>query len=72
MTRLSISVDPELLEESKRLANVKTKRAAIEIALREFVRTRRLQELSKLAGSGLVEMTPKILKEWRESGAETS
>ena len=68
--RLSISVDPELLEESRRLANVKTKREAIDVALREFVRTRYLNELSKLAGSGLVDMTTEELKEWRESSAE--
>ncbi len=67
MKRLSISVDPELLEESVRLACVKTKREAIEVALREFVRTRHLQELAQLAGSGLVDMSPKDLKKWRDS-----
>lgn len=71
MSRLSVSVDPELLEESRRLANVKTKREAIEVALREFVRVRHLKKLSELAGSGLVELTPEDLKEWRESSAES-
>ena len=61
-----ISVDPELLEESVRLADVKTKREAIEVALREFVRTRHLQELAQSAGSGLVDMSPKDLKKWRD------
>ena len=67
MKRLSISVDPELLEESVRLAGVKTKREAIEVALREFVRTRHLQELAQLAGSGLVDMSPGDLGKWRDS-----
>ena len=67
MKRLSISVDPELLDESKRLADVKTKREAIEVALREFVRTRHLQELAQLAGSGLVDMSPGDLEKWRDS-----
>jgi Arc/MetJ family transcription regulator len=70
MSRLSIAVDPELLEETKRLAKVKTKREAIELALREFVRRRHLEELSKLAGSGLVEMNLEELQQWRESGVE--
>jgi Arc/MetJ family transcription regulator len=70
MTRLSISVDPELLEESRRLAKVKTKREAIEVALREFVRVHHLKELTELAGSGLVEMSPEDLKVWRESSGK--
>lgn len=67
MKRLSVSVDPELLEESVRLAGVRTKREAIEVALREFVHTRHLQELARLAGSGLVDILPGDLKKWRDS-----
>jgi len=47
-----------------RLADAKTKRQAIE---QEFVRTRYLQELAQLAGSGLVDMSPGDLKKWRDS-----
>lgn len=70
MTRLSITVDPELLEEVLRLAKARTKREAIEQALKEFVRHRRLQELQKLAGSGLVEMDLEELGHWRQSSSE--
>jgi metal-responsive CopG/Arc/MetJ family transcriptional regulator len=56
MMRLSISVDPELLEEVRRLAKVRTKREAIERALQAFVRQHRLQELQALVSSGVVEM----------------
>ncbi len=70
MKRLSITIDPELLEESKRLAGVRTKREAIELALREFVRTRRMQQLTELAGSDIIDMSPKDLRQWRESGME--
>jgi Arc/MetJ family transcription regulator len=49
MTRLSITVDPEIIEEVRRLAKVRTKREAIERALQEFVRHHRLQELQALA-----------------------
>jgi len=70
MKRLSVTVNPELLEESKRLAGVGTKRETIELALLEFVRTRRMQELTQLAGSDLVDLSPAELRRWRESETE--
>jgi Arc/MetJ family transcription regulator len=70
MMRLSITVDPELLEEVRRLAKVRTKREAIERALQEFVRHHRLQELQGLAGSGVVEMELEELRRWRQSSIE--
>jgi Arc/MetJ family transcription regulator len=70
MIRLSITVDPELLEEVRRLAQVRTKREAIEQALQAFVRQHRLQELQGLAGSGVVEMELEELRRWRQSSLE--
>jgi Arc/MetJ family transcription regulator len=70
MMRLSITVDPELLEEVRRLAQVRTKREAIERALQEFVRQHRLQELQGLVGSGVVEMELEELRRWRQSSLE--
>ncbi|MEN3011252.1 MAG: type II toxin-antitoxin system VapB family antitoxin [Candidatus Bipolaricaulaceae bacterium] len=67
MARFSITVEPELLAEAMKLAGVKRKREVIELALREFVRTRRLEELRRLAGSDLVEWTPKELTDWRKA-----
>jgi len=70
MIRLSISVDPELLEEVRQLAKVRTKREAIERALQEFVRQHRLPELQGLAGSGIVDMELEELRRWRQSSLE--
>ncbi|MCD5416267.1 hypothetical protein LR032_04115 [Candidatus Bipolaricaulota bacterium] len=42
------------------------------MALREFVRTRHLQELAQLAGSELVDMSPGDLKKWRDSDGKTA
>ena len=70
MMRLSIAVDPELLEEVRRLAKVRTKREAIERALQAFVRQHRLQELQGLAGSGVVDMELEELRRWRQSSSE--
>jgi Arc/MetJ family transcription regulator len=70
MARISVTIDPALIEEAQRLAQVGTKREAIERALQEFIRHHRLQELQVLAGSGLVEMDLAELRRWRQSGDE--
>lgn len=70
MARFSVTVEPELLEEAMKVAGVKRKREVIELALREFVRKHRLANLQSLAGSGLVEWTPKGFADWREAAKE--
>lgn len=70
--RFSVTVDPELLEEVITLSGARSKREAIERALVEFVRHRRLEDLEELAGSDSVEMGGEELKRWRESGIEES
>jgi Arc/MetJ family transcription regulator len=73
MTRLSADIDPKILEEAQRVSGCKTKREAIDRALREFVARRRAQELSGLAGKGLLEMSLDELSQWRsESRASKS
>ncbi|MFH1609928.1 MAG: type II toxin-antitoxin system VapB family antitoxin [Candidatus Bipolaricaulota bacterium] len=67
MKRLSVTVDPELIEEAMNVGGVKTKRELIEKALREFVRARALARLRGLAGGDLVEWTEEELARWRES-----
>lgn len=68
MTRLSADIDPKILEEAQRVSGYKTKREAIDRALREFVARRRAQELSSLAGKELVEMSAEELARWRSGG----
>jgi len=72
MARLSITVDEKLVEEARRLADAKTKRAAIEQALREFVQRRRLARLAELMGSDLLDMDLDDLKRWRHSSTSNS
>lgn len=48
--RLTVTVDEELLDEAVRLAGTRTKREALELALREFVRRRRLIDVIAHAG----------------------
>lgn len=70
MSRLTVSVDPGLLEEARKVAGVRTKREAIDMALRELISRRRIEELIDAAGSGLVDMTPEELQKWRDSSYE--
>ncbi len=66
VTRLSVSIDPRLLDEAKTLSGAKSKREVIEKALQELIRQHKQQTLIGLAGSGLVDMTPDELASWRE------
>ena len=73
MTRLSADIDPRILEEAQRVSGCKTKREAIDRALREFVARRRGQELAGLEGKDLVAMSIEELLQWRsESMASKS
>ena len=49
--RFSVTLDPELVEEAVRLSKARSKRQAIEAALKEFIRRRRLEGMIGRAGS---------------------
>lgn len=51
MVRLNVEVDPQLLDEAVDLSGASSKREAIEMALRELVRRRRLHKLIERAGT---------------------
>lgn len=52
--RLTLTVDKALLDEVVRLAGTRTKREALDLALREFIRHRRLKDL--IAHGGAVDL----------------
>lgn len=68
---LSISVVPKLLEETKNLTALRTKREVIEVALRKMIQQRRVQDMAKLEGSGLIDTDLQQLIQWREAGIES-
>lgn len=72
MARLSVSVDGRLLDEVRRLSGAKSKKEALETALKAYIRRERLDQLAKLAGSGLVEISLEELERWRTLGTGTS
>ncbi len=50
--RTNIVLDDKLVREVMKLANVKTKREAVDVALRRFVQTGRQRRVLSLRGAG--------------------
>jgi Arc/MetJ family transcription regulator len=55
MMRTNIVLDEKLVREAMKLANVRTKREAVEVALQRFVQTGRQRRLLELYGSDGIE-----------------
>jgi Arc/MetJ family transcription regulator len=55
MKRTNLVLDEKILDEATRLSGEKTYSAAVQRALREFVRRARSRQILDLAGSGLWE-----------------
>lgn len=70
MSRLSVSVDPRLLEKARALSGARTKTEAIEIALREYVRHAQLAQLARLRDSDAVSMDVDELRRIRRLSVE--
>lgn len=66
MAKTLLEVDERLLEEARVLAKARTKRGAVETALREFVRRRRLEGLAAAAGTSSMRWTATDVRSMRE------
>lgn len=66
MTRMTVALDEHLLEEARRLSGAKTKREALEIALRQLVRRLRRQEIIAHAGAIELSLSQAELRRSRE------
>jgi len=53
MKRTNLVLDPHLLEEATRVLRAKTYSAAVNAALKEILRVRRIQQLPEFFGSGI-------------------
>lgn len=67
MAKTLLDIEEDLLEEVRRLANVRTKREAVEVALREFVRRRAAENLAAAAGKSTMRWTPADIRKMREA-----
>ncbi len=61
--RTTLDIDAELIEEAVRLSGRRTKAAAVEAALREYVRLRRKEILLELPGRVRLEEDWRALRE---------
>ena len=66
MARTTLVIDEQLLKEAQRLSGAKTKKEAIEIALREFVRRMRLRKIAAHAGRVELVLSQEELRRIRE------
>jgi len=48
--RTNIDIDDQLIEEVMKMADVKTKKEAVDLALKEFLKVKRKKNLLDLAG----------------------
>jgi Arc/MetJ family transcription regulator len=64
--RTTLVIDEELLDEVKELSGAKTKRAAVEKALEEFVQRRKARKLMDLEGKIDLSFTRKEFLERRK------
>lgn len=65
MGRTTLVLDEGLLHEAMRLAGVRTKREAVERALREFIRARQRERLRKELGTFDLDLDPAELERLR-------
>ena len=63
--RLSVTLDPDLVEEAVRLSKARSKRQAIEAALKEFIRRRRSEGMIARAGRVPLALTIEDLSKTR-------
>lgn len=68
MTRMTVTLDPNLLEQAREALGVSTNSAAIRIALVEVVRKKQLAEALGHRGQIALELDQEILQKLRAGG----
>jgi len=63
--RSTIDIDERLFEEAKKLTRLKTKKAVVNLSLKELIRKKRREHLADLFGSSVVDITLKDLERLR-------
>ncbi|MBU4320130.1 MAG: type II toxin-antitoxin system VapB family antitoxin [Thermodesulfovibrionales bacterium] len=63
--RATIDIDDKLMDEAKRLTNIKTKKELVNLSLREIIRRKRLEHLISLFGTSPIDISLKDVEEFR-------
>ncbi|MGQ0551010.1 MAG: type II toxin-antitoxin system VapB family antitoxin [Armatimonadota bacterium] len=66
MPKTLLDIDANLLDRVRALARARTKREAVEIALREYVRRRYAARLAQAAGGSSMRWKPSNIRAMRE------
>lgn len=66
MGRTTIFIDEKLIDEARRLTNLKTKKEVVAEGLRELIRKKNREILRKELGTYDIDLTPKELEKLRE------
>ncbi len=66
--RATIDIDDGLIEEAMKLTKAKTKKEAVNQALRELVRRKRIENLREKLGKMDLDLDLETLKKLREEG----
>ena len=66
MAKTLVDIEERLLDEARRLAKVRTKREAVEVALLEYVRRHRTRNLMSAAGKSSIRWAPADIRAMRE------
>ncbi len=64
--RTSMNIPKELLEEAMRLGDIPSKTMAVVMSLQEFIQKRKIEQLLKLKGSGVLGLSQKDLRRMRK------
>ena len=67
MSRMTVTVDDDLMAQAKAVLGVANKSEAIRIALRELLRQRRLAKILERQGTVELDLDPQTLAELREA-----
>ena len=65
LMRTTIDINDELLKEVMKLSNVQTKKEAVTISFKSFIRQKKLELLAQRLGKGSLSLTPKDLENMR-------
>ena len=70
--RTTLDLDPELIEEARRISNGKSKKAVIEEALREFVKAKERGQLVEMIRNGEIELDLTLEELWKMRGCDVA
>ena len=70
--RTTLDLDPQLIEEARRMSNGRSKKAVIEEALRAFVKGKKREQLVEMIRNGEIELDLTLEELWKMRGCDVA